>query len=226
MADYLADVEMPPNMEEEKATYPTGEPTENVDLVLTATSDTSEEEETIPIPEKPKPREKLKKEDIFKKRPPPEVPQTVPKIDPIVEPAPPLSPKVPKVRKKRVMTEKQLAALAKGREKSAATRKVKRDLINKLKEEKEKERDTKQSTHEDNKLFNNEAKQYGLAVAMNRKDIEEATEAAIEKYEAKRKARKEIKRKEQEKEKHDSKVFKDINNALTRQSDPWAYCFQ
>jgi ribosomal protein L9 len=62
---------------------------------------------------------------------------------------------------------------------------------------------------------------------MNKKDIEDATEAAIERYEARRQAQKAKKKKEQAKEQHDAKVFKDINNAISRNNnDGWGICFQ
>jgi hypothetical protein len=217
MADYLADVKMPPKEVEPE---PLPEPSPELELELNDSVEEAEvevEDDPIPIPSPPPAkREKLRKEDIFKKK--------------INEGEPPMIQKVAPVKKKRVMTEKQKEALARGREKSAATRAAKTELKKKIQMEKDTARKEKKAAQDvvkqEKKEIIDSAMKYQHQVTMNKKDIEDATEAAIEKYEAKRKARKEVKRKEQAKEKHEAKVFKDINNAISRNNDGWGICFQ
>lgn len=197
MADYLADVELPPQTEEEPSPEP--EP-EEVEYDETSPQSEEEEEKLPPVIKEIK--EKIKKEDIFKKKPPPEIPEDIP---PRVQPK-------ERPKKKRVLTQAQKDGLAKGRAKQAENRRLKK------------------LAKEESKAKEPPVPKVALArthsVSYTLEDLENATEKAIEKYDAKRKARKAVKKKEQAKEKHDEKVFKDINNALTRQSDPWSVCFQ
>jgi hypothetical protein len=53
--------------------------------------------------------------------------------------------------------------------------------------------------------------------------VARAVDQSVQKVEILRKQRKEVKKKEQAKQKHDAAVFKDINSAL--KNDPWGQCF-
>ena len=125
MADYLADVELPPQTEEE----PSPEPHEEKEIEYDETSPQSEEEEEKLPPVIKEIKEKIKKEDIFKKKPPPEIPEDIP---PRVQPK-------ERPKKKRVLTQAQKDGLAKGRAKQAEDRRLKKlakdsEVVSKAKE--------------------------------------------------------------------------------------------
>ena len=237
MTDYLADVVMPeepvaPEAEAEEQLLPDvagqqlnlgTEGSEDTELEL---SDEEEEEEIIVEPVK---KEKISQEEIF-----------APKVLPVVKPK--------QVRKKgRVMTQKQLDALAKAREKGIETRRRNAAEKKKMKElEKEEKRLLKeQKVNKFNKLKKaveeevDEAEPPPAAVKVVEKErivekgysqeqldaaVSEAVERSVNRVEVLRKERKAVKKKAQAKEKHDAKVFKEINSAL-KKPDVWDSCF-
>ena len=199
----------------------------------------AEEEE---IPEPVRKREKIPQEEIF----------SPPKVKTILEPDPPPAPeknpapygytKAGRPRKKRVMTEKQLENLKKGRETSLANRKKKREMKlqqKKINEEdaelvqkykaKERQRLKKQIETPLEEEFKPKIVEKPVIVekGYSQEQLDEAVQRAVEqsvnRVETLRKARKEVKRKETAKKEHDAKVFKEINTAL--KNDVWANCF-
>ena len=211
MADYLAEVTMPPKPKQPTpppSPEPVITPEETTEEpVLVEKEETGEENPNLvyDIVEEPVKKEKLKKEDIFKKRKPPEIPEDIP---------PPVIKEV-KPKKKRVLSEKQLETLARGRATAKANREAK-------KKPKPSEVVAKPPPEADPppKLARTHSVSYTL------EDLENATEKAIEKYETKRKARKAVKKKEEADKKHEEKVFKDIHSAISKgPPNGWDICF-
>ena len=227
MTDYLADVVMPSPEPE-----PVDEP---IDLGAEGSVDEpSEEEDELVLSDEeviiePVKREKISQEEIF-----------APKVLPLSKPK--------QTRKKgRVMTEKQLEALAKAREKGIETRRRNAAEKKKMKElEKEEKRLLKeQKVNKFNKLKKaveediDEAEPPSTSVKFVEKErivekgysqdqldaaVSEAVERSVNRVEVLRKERKKVKKQAQAKEQHDAKVFKEINSAL-KKPDVWDSCF-
>ena len=230
MTDYLADVVMPdPEPVPEETIDPIDEPPEE-DVTEGADPEDKEldlsDEEIIVEPQK---KEKISQEEIF-----------APKVLPVAKPK--------QTRKKgRVMTEKQLEALAKARAKGIETRRRNAAEKKKMKElEKEEKRLLKeQKVNKFNKLKKSveedidEAEPPTAAVKVVEKErivekgytqeqldaaVAEAVERSVNRVEILRKERKAKKKQAQAKAEHDSKVFREINSAL-KKPDIWDTCF-
>jgi len=253
MADYLAEVVMPEERTNEIIEEQLMPDSEEEDLELEIEEDSEqlipdeepeEEEAEESIPEPVRKREKIPQDEIFN---PPKV-KTI--LEPeIIESTPPEKPpkgftKSGKPRKKRVMSEKQLENLKKGRETSLANRKKKRDMRlqeKKVKEEdaelvrkykaKERERLKKEveTPLEDRVIAKPQIIEKPVVVekGYSQEQLDDAVSRAVEqsvnRVEILRKQRKEIKKKATAKANHDAKIFKDINSAL--KNDVWANCF-
>jgi hypothetical protein len=150
-----------------------------------------EEEEPLPVKRKPK----LKNEDIFR----------TPQIQPIKEP-------VKEKKKRKPPSQKQLDALAKARE----NMKKKREEAKKLKEEGKEPPPSKRQQKQEKQVKEVIDKQGQL---YTEEQIAKITTNAIEQYEVKRKARKEVKKKRQEEEAQQQQVQRTLNRALG-QPDP------
>ena len=153
-----------------------------------------EEGEKVPLV---KTRRKLKQDEVF----------TTPKVKPVA----PLEEKKeePKKKGKRKCSEKQLAHLAKIRQKGLEAARAKHAKNAKDPNFVPKKKMTKKAV---------------AAAAVSEEDIERISTNAIEKYEVKRKERKAIKKKAQEEEEHKAKVKQTINRAM-KNPDPddiWA----
>tara|TARA_R110000737_G_C14438675_1_gene460975 strand:- start:52 stop:756 length:705 start_codon:yes stop_codon:yes gene_type:complete len=230
---YLAEVEMPivekldDNVEEENNSHSDNEDIVNLDEEEVAVA---EEKVTLPSPAEKMP--KIKSSDIFKIKSPPA-------IKPIIDPVSPsneihgdekIIPKAGKPeKKKRVLSEKQLAALKKGREARALKKKSLEDntsspslatpppakptLVEAVEAvEPESSVDslkTPQPKVVTSKMFTQE-------------ELSEAVLKGVTAYDTMRKNRKEKKKKDQAIQRHEQKVFTDINKAL---NDPYANCF-
>ncbi len=234
MTDYLADVVMPEEPVEDEPEEPEEQLLPDVaGQELNDPEDTelelSEEEEQEEIIAEPVKKEKISQEEIF-----------APKVLPVVKPK--------QVRKKgRVMTQKQLDALAKAREKGIETRRRNAAEKKKMKElEKEEKRLLKeQKVNKFNKLKkaveedvdDTDRNEPPVKVVEKERIVEkgysqeqldaavsEAVERSVNRVEVLRKERKAVKKKAQAKEQHDAKVFKEINSAL-KKPDVWDSCF-
>ena len=216
---YLADMILP-----DAPAVPEPEPvTEDEDEVLGGDED---DDDVLPDPPVKKP--KLLKEDIFKKKPLPEVLTVNPEDDDLINEV--LSAPLPKAKKpKRKATEAQLAALARGRETARIKKEGQASEKNKIKEEKLILRKQRAALREEAEVKKEQRKLRPLPPkqeSFSKADMLEATEQALQKFETKRKAEKVEKKKAQLAAQHDAKVYKDINNAIgIRDDDPWAQCF-
>ena len=227
MTDYLADVVMPPPEPE-----PVDEP---IDLGAEGSVDEpSEEEDELVLSDEeviiePVKREKIPQEEIF-----------APKVLPLSKPK--------QTRKKgRVMTEKQLEALAKAREKGIETRRRNAAEKKKMKEMEKEEKNLikEQKVKKFNKLKKaveediDDTEPPSTSVKFVEKErivekgysqdqldaaVSEAVERSVNRVEVLRKERKKVKKQAQAKEQHDAKVFKEINSAL-KKPDVWDSCF-
>lgn len=154
-----------------------------------------EEGEKVPLV---KTRRKLKQDEVF----------TTPKVKPVA----PLEEKKeePKKKGKRKCSEKQLAHLAKIRQKGLEAARAKHA------------KNAKDPNFVPKKKMTKKA--IAAAAVVSEEDIERISTNAIEKYEVKRKARKAVKKKEKEEEEHKAKVKQTINRAM-KNPDPddiWA----
>jgi len=154
-----------------------------------------EEDEKVPLV---KTRRKLKQDEVF----------TTPKVKPVA----PLEEKKeePKKKGKRKCSEKQLAHLAKIRQKGLEAARAKHA------------KNAKDPNFVPKKKMTKKA--IAAAAVVSEEDIERISTNAIEKYEVKRKARKAVKKKEKEEEEHKAKVKQTINRAM-KNPDPddiWA----
>ena len=232
MTKYLADVVMPLVPDQNQPQPQTNLETEEIsDLSDTEETDnkisTDEEEEIIPEPEK---KQKIPQEEIFK---------SAPKVQPVKEPDdPPLN---QKVKKKRVMSQKQLDALAEARQRGIATRRRKAEEKKKMNElEKEEKQLLKEQKVKRVRKLKEEVGVESPAPQVVEKVVEKivptgytqsqldeavkkAVEESVSKVEVLRKQRKAKKKEVQAKEQHDARVFADINSAL--KNDVWAQCF-
>ena len=225
--DLIPDVEMP-----EEADPPAPEIPEEVPEVSPPEPE-SEEDDVLPETEF---KEPLKQEEVFKVKKKVIQEGDPPQIQPVQ-------------KKKRVMTDKQKEALAKGREKALATRRRNAQLRKEEKElkSKKKQKDLEKLRKEVHgtsmdKLDDDSLQDLKKSATQEQpkaskklytlEDLKEAQEEAIRKgiegYDTIRKKRKAEKKKKIAKETHDKKVFQDITRA-TRAPNPddvWAVCFQ
>lgn len=173
------------------------------------------EEEVEPLPPPPQKKEKLKKEDIFKpkKAPPKKV-----SIDPQPSLEEPIVPKIEPVKKKRQLSEKQKAALAKGRAKRAANKKQAQAP------EPVYEPPASEVAYKQKKMNEDYNRQHPINNGLSQEQIQEMIFQGVERYDTMRKKRKEEKRKAQASQRHENKVFNDINSQL-RVNDPWSSAF-
>lgn len=215
---YLAEVEMPqkePEMEELEMREDV-EISEVVDEVEEPQDDEGVPEADV-LPPSPRKKDKLKSDDIFKrKKPPAKQTAPVPEIAPItVNHEEPIIPSEKPVKKKRQMSEKQLAALARGREKRAANKKAQQKAAPQPAPQPEPVYEAPPPTPKPRaeKLY-------------TQKEVEELIFQGVSRYDGIRKQRKEEKRKTQAKKAHEQKVFNTINSAMTNNNpDPWASAF-
>ena len=152
-----------------------------------------EEGEKVPLV---KTRRKLKQDEVF----------TTPKVKPVV----PLEEKKeePKKKGKRKCSEKQLAHLAKIRQKGLEAARAK----------------NAKNAKDPNYVPKKKKERQVAEAKVSEEVIERISTNAIEKYEVKRKARKALKKKAQEEEEHKTKVKQTINRAM-KNPDPddiWA----
>jgi len=213
MSSYLAEVEMPqkePEMEEleMREEVEISEVAEDVE----EQSEDGVEVETDVLPPPPEKKDKLKSEDIFRPKKAP-AKKTVPEIAPItVNHEEPIMPAAKPVKKKRQMSEKQLAALARGREARAAKKKAQQKAQPAPQPEPVKHTPPPTPQPQE-KLY-------------TQKEVEELIFQGVSRYDGIRKQRKEEKRKTQAKKAHEQKVFSTINTAMTNNNpDPWASAF-
>jgi hypothetical protein len=162
------------------------------------------------------PKRKLSNEEVFKTPKVKEIKPILQKEEENVEEKP--------VKKKRQMSEKQLQHLARIREKGQKALKEKRELDKKFKAEGKKPPPSKRSK----KKVISDPKGQGenkdppiQQSSLNKQDIEDITTNAIDRYEVKRKARKEEKKKKQATENHQKKVQTTIQKALGQEQDIW-----
>lgn len=237
MADYLADVQMPP-----QAPEPQPEPLPLTDDVIEKQLDLelAEEEgydieDNDSIPE-PVMRKKIPQEEIF----------SPPRVKPIAEPKEyEPQPKQKKTRAKRgPASAEQLEILARGRKRAAENRARKRqeqaekalrdkedvELSEKLKDRErekikkrleipiEEELSGKPTIIEKEKVVEKGYSQEQLDEAVHR-----AVEQSVHRVETLRKQRKEQKQKAEAKAKHEAHVFKEINRAM--KPSGWDICF-
>ncbi len=226
MTDYLAEVVMPPDPLEKKEVAPVEE------FMDDEVAGADEEEEEI-IPE-PVQKAKIPQEEIFKQ-----------KIDSIID-ATVAQEKPKQVRRKgRVMTEKQLEILRQGRLKGLETRRKNaeakklaklqaqedKDLLEKVKQSERKRLKKKLDSGEDISASAPQVKvvekekvvEKGYTQEQLDDAVKRAVEESVNRVEVLRKKRKEEKKKAQAKEKHDAKVFKEINSAI--KPSGWDACF-
>lgn len=225
MTDYLADVVMPPPPEEKKDMPPVEE------FMPDEGADPEEEEEEIMV--EPVQKAKIPQDEIFKQ-----------KIDSIIDATAQEKPKQVR-RKGRVMTEKQLEILKQGRLKGLETRRKNaeakklaklqaqedKDLLEKVKQTERKRLKKKLDSGEDltepPKAVQIVEKEKVVEKGYTQEQLDDAVKRAVEesvhRVETLRKKRKEEKKKVQAKEKHDAKVFKEINSAI--KPSGWDACF-
>lgn len=165
-------------------------------------------EEEAPRPE-PKPNEIFEKDANKEEAKEPE-----PEPEPVAE-VEPVKPVKKEEKKKRVMSEKQLEALRKGRERSLAKRKENAGKKKEIKQLKNKALDNELETLKQQQVKPIEPTpkaqpQYNYNISAE--DIENITTKAINNYEIIRKARKEEKRQKQLKEKQEKEIAKTIRS--------------
>tara|TARA_R110000822_G_scaffold75775_4_gene182290 strand:- start:219 stop:833 length:615 start_codon:yes stop_codon:yes gene_type:complete len=200
---YLADVEMPSQSEELKLELREDVDVSEIEDEVEQDSPGVEEDEVLPPP--PLKKEKLKTEDIFR-------PKKAPPKNPVISPLSqdlhdePIVPKLKPEKKKRQMSEKQLEALARGREKRAAAKQK------------------KQSPQPKPEPTRPEPTQKPPERVYSQKEVEEMIFQGVTRYDGIRKKRKEEKRASQAKQIHEQKVFSTINSAMNN-NDPWSAAF-
>ncbi len=208
MSSYLADVEMPALVaaKQEEPDIDELELREDVE-VSELDVDEGVEEEVSPLPPPPQKKDKLKTEDIFK---PKQAPPKKVKAEQEFVAEEPIIPKITPVKekKKRVLSEKQKEALAKGRAKRAANKAAK-----------------KQNTPSTPAAPAAPAAPAPVRDGISDEKLQELIFQGVQQYDTMRKKRKAQKRETQAKQQHENKVFNDINSALNRTNDPWASAF-
>jgi hypothetical protein len=223
---YLADVEMPPTQEEPGLDEL--EVREDVEISeLDEDEDEGVEEELSPLPPPPQKKDKLKSEDIFR---PKQAPPKKVKAEPEFVAEEPIIPKITPVKekKKRVLSDKQKEALAKGRAKRAANKKAKQEQQEPKQAQQTQEQIQEAPLTKSEPVTKEYIKNNHSATASNGitdEKLQELIFQGVQQYDTMRKKRKAQKRETQAKQQHENKVFNDINSALNRTSDPWASAF-
>jgi len=253
MTDYLADVVMPPPELDMPATGGAGHDEadggadEEVDRIMDEQLDISppsgrdtdidiEEEDPIPKPVK---KPKIPQEEMF-------LPKGVPQVKSILEGASPHSNrKTKQTRQKRgPATPEQLERLARGRQKAAENREIKKklkeeqmakdkadkDLVEAVREKERKKLRAKleepiseKPTPEVKVVTTEKVVEKGYSQQDLDDAVQRAVEQSVNRVEVLRKQRKAEKQKAQAKAEHDKKVFREINSALKRTI--WDDCF-
>lgn len=233
MTDYLADVVMPP---EPEGPLPLTDEViqEQLDIEEKEQAEVEiEEEDDIPEPVR---KPKIPQEEMF------EPPRVKTLLDP--EGALP-EPKGKKTRKKRgPATPEQLERLARGRAKAAENRIIKKklkeeqkakDIADKELVEKYRERERLKLKKQLETPLDEELRgkpqiiekekivEKGYSQSQLDEAVQRAVEQSVHRVETLRKQRKETKKKEQAKAKHDAVVFQEVNRAL--KTSAWDQCF-
>jgi hypothetical protein len=202
---------LPPQVEEEH------KPTDDGESEAEMTFEAPEEQDEL------EPKEVIDEKKIFKQD----------KDEPVEDEDPP-----PKVKKISKTTEKQREHLKKAREKALATRRKNAAARKVLADEKKAERDEKREEKllkiisKEDREFKQKQKKVAfvpesIGKSFTDEQIIDLQQKAIENYEVKRKARKEVKKKEQQKVAQDKKTYDMINKAVNPDpEDVWAACFQ
>jgi hypothetical protein len=207
---YLADVQMPQKeeiVEEREQEYVESDEEEQA------------EEEVLPEPVLPVKKEKIMMDDIFKAKAPP------PKKELQIRERPVIVPKIAPVKQKRKMSEKQLEALARGRATRAKNKKPVAPVAAPAPAPEPAPEPVAAPVAAPAPVAAQAAAQQQY---YSQQDLQEMVYQGVQRYDAVRKRRKEVKKKVLAKQTHEKKVFSDINNALERAvptSDPWANCF-
>lgn len=234
MTDYLADVVMPPEPEPERPLPLTDEVIqEQLDIEEREQAELEIDEEDIPEPVR---KPKIPQEEMFEP----------PRVKTILEPERgPSEPKAKKTRKKRgPASAEQLERLARGRQKAAENRIIKKklkeeqmakdkadkELVEKFRErERQKLKKQLETPIEDEIITKpqiiekEKIVEKGYSQAQLDEAVARAVEQSVNRVEILRKQRKEEKRKKEAKAKHDAEVFKEVNRAL--KTSAWDHCF-
>ena len=223
---------------EEPLDIPAEEPVEEVSYEVEEVED-FEEEEVVP---EPKRRPKIPQDEIFS---PPKVKTILEKEPPPEKPKGRTKTGVGTRKKRGPCTPEQLERLAKGREKAKETRlrkkkereeakakeKSDKELIEAVREKERKKLRKKLEEPDEGLPATPQVKivetEKVIEKGYSQKDLDDAVARAVEqsvnRVEVLRKQRKEAKAKALAKQKHDEKVFKEVNRAL--KNDVWANCF-
>ncbi len=211
----MPDIEMPSEAKEDDFEVREVEPMPDVSEL--SDDDTGVEEEQEPLPPPPQKKAKLKKEDIFK-------PKKAPPRKVSIDPQPtlaqgtsgeePIVPKIEPVKKKRQLSEKQKAALAKGRAARAAKKKQ-------VAPEPVYEPPASEVAYKQKKMNEDYNRQRPM---FTQEQLQEVVFQGVNQYDTMRKKRKEEKRKAQAAQNHNNKVFNDLNSQM-RNNDPWSSAF-
>lgn len=233
MTDYLADVVMPPPEKPDLDMPAHGDSAgeEEVDRVMDEQLDIPEGDTDIAVEEDPIPepvkKVKIPQEEMFRS----------------ILDEPPAKPKV--TRKKRgPATPEQLERLARGRQKAAENRAIKKklkeeqkakdkadkDLVEAVRDKERKKLKAKleepiseKPTPEVKVVTTEKVVEKGYSQQDLDDAVQRAVEQSVNRVETMRKARKAEKQKAQAKAKHEAKVFHEINRALKK--DVWDSCF-
>jgi len=231
MTDYLADVVMPPPEKPDLDMPAHADGEEEVDRVMDEQLDIPEGDTDIAVEEDPIPepvkKVKIPQEEMFRS----------------ILDEPPAKPKV--TRKKRgPATPEQLERLARGRQKAAENRAIKKklkeeqkakdkadkDLVEAVREKERKKLKAKleepiseKPTPEVKVVTTEKVVEKGYSQQDLDDAVQRAVEQSVNRVETMRKARKAEKQKAQAKAKHEAKVFHEINRALKK--DVWDSCF-
>ena len=174
------------------------------------------EEEVLPETVLPVKKEKIMMDDIFKAKAPP------PKKELQIRERPVIVPKIAPVKQKRKMSEKQLEALARGRATRAKNKKPEAPAPAPAPAPEPVAAPVAAPAPAPPAAATAQQQYY------SQQDLQEMVYQGVQRYDAVRKRRKEVKKKVLARQTHEKKVFSDINNALERAvptSDPWANCF-
>ncbi len=231
MTDYLADVVMPPPEKPDLDMPAHADGEEEVDRVMDEQLDIPEGDTDIAVEEDPIPepvkKVKIPQEEMFRS----------------ILDEPPAKPKV--TRKKRgPATPEQLERLARGRQKAAENRAIKKklkeeqkakdkadkDLVEAVRDKERKKLKAKleepiseKPTPEVKVVTTEKVVEKGYSQQDLDDAVQRAVEQSVNRVETMRKARKAEKQKAQAKAKHEAKVFHEINRALKK--DVWDSCF-
>lgn len=223
---YLAEVKMP----EKEPEIEMNEIENREEVSVSEISEDFEEEQGVEedevLPPPPTKKDKLKSEDIFRPKKAP-AKKTVPEITPLnVNHDEPIVPELKPVKKKRVMSEKQLEALARGREKRAQNKKAQGARQAQPKPQPTYSKPASPSEPPAEYEETPPPTPQPRERMYSQKEVEELIFQGVSRYDSIRKVRKEEKRKEQAKKAHEQKVFNTINSAMNHNHpDPWASAF-